>query len=109
MASTAVGSAEATDLPLASVVRSVIAGGVFEMTGAVVSRTVTVNVPVALLPPESVALHETVVWPIGNAAPDAGAQVAVRLASMSSVTPAANTAAAPVADVASRTTSAGSC
>ena len=36
--------------------------------------TDTVKLPVAVLPDRSVAVHETVVEPTGNVAPDAGAQ-----------------------------------
>jgi hypothetical protein len=43
-------------------------------TGAVTSCTVTVNEPEELLPSPSVALHETVVLPYGNADPDGGLQ-----------------------------------
>ena len=40
------------------------------MVGAVVSRTVIVNVAVAVRPPESVAQHVTVVVPSGYIAPE---------------------------------------
>jgi hypothetical protein len=43
--------------------------------------TVTVNVPVAALPAESVAVQETVVVPSGNVAPLAGAHASRGLGS----------------------------
>jgi hypothetical protein len=48
------------------------------MVGSVVSGsgvTVTVNVSVASLPASSVAVHVTVVVPIGNVEPDSGVQL----------------------------------
>jgi hypothetical protein len=39
-------------------------------TGGVVSRTVTVNWPLAWFPEPSVAVHVTVAVPNGNVAPD---------------------------------------
>src|SRR2546422_6447655 len=56
--------------PVASTVRS---EGTLR-TGGVVSRIVTVNVRVAVLPATSLAVHETVVTPKGNVDPDAGEQ-----------------------------------
>jgi len=47
------------------------------MAGGCESFTVTVNEQVAVLFEVSVAVHETVVVPFGNAEPDAGVQVAV--------------------------------
>jgi hypothetical protein len=44
------------------------------ITGGVASITVTVKVPLAVLPCVSVAVHATVVRPRGNVLPDAGAQ-----------------------------------
>jgi hypothetical protein len=56
------------------------------ITGGVVSaRTVTVKVLVAVFPEWSVAVHVTVVVPIGNVEPDAGEQVTGTAPSMSSV------------------------
>ena len=50
--------------------------------GGVVSRTVTVKVPVGdALPEASAATHETSVMPIGNLEPDAGLHVTVGVAS----------------------------
>ena len=43
-------------------------------TGAVVSSTVTVNEPLALLPEASVAVQVTVAVPSGKVEPDAGEQ-----------------------------------
>ena len=51
--------------------------GPFASLGAVVSRTVTLNVLELLLPALSVAVHVTVVAPSANVVPDAGAHVAV--------------------------------
>src|SRR5215208_2587661 len=45
------------------------------ITGAVVSRTITVNVPVALVPFGSLAVAVTVVVPIANVLPDGGVTV----------------------------------
>ena len=53
---------------------------VIETVGGFVSTTLTVNVPVALLPNESVAVHVTVVVPIEKVEPDAGVQTGVMLA-----------------------------
>jgi hypothetical protein len=47
------------------------------IVGGVVSTTETVKSAFALLPALSVALHETVVWPIANVLPEAGAQLGV--------------------------------
>jgi hypothetical protein len=44
-------------------------------TGAVVSATVIVKLPLALLLALSVAEHETVVVPIGKVEPEAGVQL----------------------------------
>lgn len=56
-----------------------------ESAGAVVSRTVTVNVALPVLPEESVAVHVTVVEPSGKVDPEAGEQTAVRVPSTLSV------------------------
>jgi hypothetical protein len=50
-------------------------------TGGVVSITVTVKVPFVVLPCVSVALHMTVVGPMGNVAPETGAQANVAASS----------------------------
>ena len=47
-----------------------------EITGAVVSRTVTVNDDEAVLPRASVVMQPTVVVPRGNVDPDTGLQLA---------------------------------
>lgn len=51
---------------------------------AVVSLTVTVNDPVVALPEASVAVQSTVVVPIANVAPEAGAQDTAGFGSVSS-------------------------
>jgi hypothetical protein len=53
--------------------------------GAAGALTVTVNDRVAVLPSASSAVHVTVVSPIGNTAPEAGAHVTVGCAVSSSV------------------------
>jgi hypothetical protein len=53
-------------------------------TGGVVSPTVTLNVLLALLLCESVALQVTVVCPIAKVAPEAGEQLEVETASSGS-------------------------
>ena len=53
--------------------------------GGVVSRTVTVNELLLLLPEKSVAPHVTVVVPRGNVLPDAGAQLTATSPSRSSI------------------------
>jgi hypothetical protein len=55
----------------------VIAPGRF-IVGGVVSRTVTVKDPLAVLPAASDAEQATVVVPSGNVAPEAGVHVGVR-------------------------------
>src|SRR5205814_560127 len=69
--------------------------------GGVVSRTVTVNVAEALLPAASCAAHATLVIPIANVVPDAGAHTVASLPSTLSVAVAANVTAAPFGPVAS--------
>src|SRR5260370_33852744 len=69
------------------------------ITGGVVSITVTVKVPFAVLPCVSVAVHVTVVGPIGNVAPETGAQANVA-ASSGSVALTTYVTAAPLALVA---------
>ena len=56
-----------------------------ESDGAVVSRTVTVNVALPAFPEESVAVHVTVVVPSGNVEPEAGVHTAVNEPSTLSV------------------------
>jgi hypothetical protein len=55
------------------------------MTGAVVSRTVTVKLPEAVLPAASWALAFTVVVPSGKVLPEAGLSVTTTAPSVSSV------------------------
>jgi hypothetical protein len=71
------------------------------------SVTDTVNVPEALLPAASRALHETVVRPIRNVDPDAGVHVTARGPSTASFAEALNDTARPAALVASTVMSAG--
>ena len=53
------------------------------IVGGCVSLTVTVNVQIPIVPPESVAVHVTVVVPFGKKLPDAGEQVTVVPAQLS--------------------------
>jgi hypothetical protein len=76
-------------------------------TGAVVSPTVTVNVPEAVFAAASVALHETVVVPIGKVDPDSGVQTTATCPSIASRAEAVKVALAPAALVASTATFAG--
>src|SRR2546428_12735496 len=99
----AVKVARAPPGPVASTV--MLAGIV--TTGAVVSRTVTVNVAVATFPWASVAVQSTRVVPSENMDPDDGLQVAVTGPSTMSVAPTENGTAAPPEPVASATMSAG--
>jgi hypothetical protein len=57
--------------------------------------TVTVNDPLALFPCVSVAVHPTVVVPIGNVLPDAGEQTTGRVPSTRSDADAVNVTTAP--------------
>jgi hypothetical protein len=75
--------------------------------GAVVSETVTVKLHDATFADESVALHVTVVAPIGKTLPEAGAQATVGLASHASAAVAANVTETPLAPAHSRTRSTG--
>jgi len=75
--------------------------------GAVVSTTVTVNPPVAVLPDASRAVHVTGVEPSGNVAPDAGVHVTVGFGSLLSTAVAVKFATAPVGPVASTVIAAG--
>src|SRR5262249_16261146 len=63
--------------------------------------TVTVNEPVAVLPEASVAVHSTVVEPIGNMLPEGGAQETVGFRSQLSVAAADKLTEAPPGPVAS--------
>jgi hypothetical protein len=78
--------------------------------GAVVSRTVTVKLPVASLPAASLAEQSTIVSPKGKVLPEAGEQVTRTEPSLSSVAEGAgsNVTAVPSGPVASTVISAGS-
>src|SRR3954451_4268822 len=80
-------------------------GGV--RSGAVVSRTVTVKLAVALLPEASRAVQSTSVEPSGKVLPDAGRQLREGLGSWSSVAVVVNETTAPLGPVASATTAGG--
>src|SRR5438128_7267829 len=75
--------------------------------GAVVSRTVTMKLPVPTFPRASVAVHVTVGAPNGNVAPLAGVQVVAMGPSMLSVADALKVTAAPAGPVASALTPGG--
>src|SRR5919204_8892 len=74
------------------------------ITGAVVSRTVTVNDAAAVLPCASVAAQLTVVVPSANVDPLGGTHCGAIAPSMSSIAVATNTCGAPPGVVASSTT-----
>src|SRR5213075_2007287 len=76
--------------------------------GTVAVLTVTGKDPVAVLPLVSVAEQETVVVPIGNVLPEAGAQVTGRGPSTRSDAVAADVTIAPAGEVAVAATPAGS-
>jgi hypothetical protein len=76
-------------------------------SGAVVSRTVTEKLHVAVLPPLSVAVQVTVVVPIGKVLPLAGLHVTVGFGSHASEPLAVKVTAAPLGLVHSATMSAG--
>jgi hypothetical protein len=84
-----------------ALVASTVAFAGTVITGAVVSRTVTVNVLLPVLARVSVALQVTVVVPAGNVDPLAGVQLTATLPSTRSVADAVNVKAAPVGPVAS--------
>jgi hypothetical protein len=71
--------------PLPPDASAVTLDGVPLIVGAVVSRTVTVNGLLDVLPALSVALHVTVVAPRANVLPDAGVQETASLPSALSV------------------------
>ena len=77
-------------------------------TGGVVSRTVMVKEPFAVLPLVSDAVQTTGVVPSAKVEPDTGAQVTGRAPSMSSTAVALKVATAPPGPVASSTASPGS-
>jgi hypothetical protein len=75
--------------------------------GAVVSRTITVNLALALFPRASVAVQVTDVAVIGNVVPEAGEQLGAMLPFTRSLADAENVTAAPLGPVASVVMSAG--
>ena len=96
-----------TAAPDALVASAVMFAG-SESVGAVVSRTVTVNEPLAVLLCASVALHCTVVVPIAKVEPERGLQVTGTGPSTSSLADAEYVTVAPAAEVASAVMFAGS-
>src|SRR3989442_940577 len=76
---------KATTAPLGPVASTRL-GAVMVTTGGVVSATVTVKLAFAALPCVSVAVHVTVVSPMGKVAPEMGVQATVA-ASSGSVAP----------------------
>jgi hypothetical protein len=100
MASLAVATND-TAAPLPDVASCVIDGGT-ETVGAVLSRTVTLNVPGAeVLPASSLAVQETPVVPIGKLLPDDGVQTMLGVRSMASLALTVKLTVAPLGDVAS--------
>jgi hypothetical protein len=85
----------------AALVASTVAFGGTVSVGGVVSRTITVNVPVPVLPWLSTLRHDTVVVPSGNVAPLAGTQTVVTAPLMLSIADALNVNGAPAGPVAS--------
>ena len=77
------------------------------MTGGVVSCTITVKLPVAILPVASVAVQFTVLVPTGNVLPEGGVQFTVGSGSSSSVADTEYVATAPDGLVASTVTVSG--
>ena len=75
--STAAGGGYVTREPLRPSASETTAAGTALNAGGVVSRTVTMDVALALFPCESVAVHDTVVAPTGNVLPDDGEQAGV--------------------------------
>src|SRR3954447_3022046 len=95
-----------TTAPAGLVASTVIRdGGV--RAGAVVSRTVTVKLAVAVLPEASRAVQLTSVEPSGKVLPDAGTQLTEGFGSWSSVAVVVNETTAPLGPVASATTAGG--
>src|SRR5262245_22040634 len=77
------------------------------IAGAVVSRTVTTNDPLLVLPVRSVAVHDTVVVPIGNRSPDLREHCTFGDGSRLSCAVTVKVATAPAALVASIVTASG--
>ena len=75
--SVAVGPLQLTTAPGALMVPTSMSEGIPWSTGAVVSTTVTLKLPLALRPPPSVTEHATVVVPSGSTDPGAGEQLGV--------------------------------
>src|SRR5205814_4848313 len=73
----ALSDAEAVNITTAplGLVASVVMSSGTSRSGGVVSPTVTLNEPVAVLPVESLAVHVTGVVPRSNVEPDGGVQV----------------------------------
>ena len=92
-------TAKLTGAP-ANVVAGVVMFAGTVSAGGVVSPTVTVNEPDAGLPWRSIAVQVTVVAPIGNVDPDAGAHVTGSAPSTLSVAVPLKVTTAPFADVA---------
>src|SRR6266851_5435858 len=69
-----------TEAPMGPVASAVMLAGRVS-AGGVVSWTVTVKVPFAVLPLVSVAVQATVVTPAGNVAPETGVQATVAASS----------------------------
>lgn len=92
----------------ATLVASALIGDGSESVGAVVSRTVTVNEPLPVLPAASVELQFTVVAPGANVEPEAGAHANAGLPLTASLALAANVTTWPAALVASTTMGEGS-
>ena len=82
--STAVGGTKSTSEPAKLFASTVLSAGILLRTGVVESTTVTLNVLLALLLCESVALQVTVVCPNPKVAPEAGVQLEVETASSGS-------------------------
>ena len=76
-----------TTAPAALVASTVILAGTMSI-GGVVSRTVTVKLPWAVLPCASVAVQFTVVAPMAKVLPEAGVELTATLPSTRSVAPA---------------------
>ena len=73
-----------TAAPFGPVASAVILPGTV-MVGGVVSRTMTVKLPLAVFPALSFAVQPTIVMPRGKVLPEAGVQVGVTAPSTSSV------------------------
>ena len=75
-------------------------GAVSETLGDVVSRTVAVNVPLELLPDASLAVHVSIVVPIGKIVPEARLHASVTAGSAASDAVAMKVTIVPAAVVA---------